>query len=117
MRKHQVWGFNFISKNTNDAVNVLTGTCEECEDEVQITCFDGIASFKTNVKGKVRYYCIKYPKISKLNNHDKEVIMDYCGYEPMAGEYGVICGALGVCTETDKKTYDDFSKEYCLEKC
>ncbi len=112
MRKHQVWGFNFISKNTNNAINVLTGTCKESEDEVQITCFDGIAFFKVNVNGKVCYYCMKYPKISKLNSHDKEIIENYCGYEPMAGEYGVICGALGICIETDKNTYDYYAKEY-----
>lgn len=107
MKKHQVWGFNFISKGTDERINVLTGTCDESEDEVQITCFDGVAFFEVNRNNRTYHYCIEYPKMNKLTNYEKEIIEDYCGYEPTAGEYGVVCGALGLCFKINKKTYED----------
>ena len=34
------------------------------------------------------------------------IIEDYCGYEPEAGEYGVIMGALGLVREVSKEMFD-----------
>ena len=103
MKKHQVWGFNYIEKN---GINLITGTKEESEEEFNVTCFDGIAIFEA--RGKC--YVAKYPRIRILNNYYKDKIKNYCGYYPSAGEYGVIMGALGLVIECDKNTYDHFRK-------
>ena len=98
MKKYQIWRFNYINKN---AVNLITGTTEESDEELDVLCFDGIAFFKA--KGKK--YIAKYIKMRKLNNYYKEKVEDYCGYEPTTGEYGVIMGALGIPIEVDNHTF------------
>lgn len=114
MRNYQIWSFCFIAQNTNDYINVLTGTGEESEFEVEIPCFNGLSYFKVERNGVTHYYSMSYPKITHLNSHQNEIIENYCGYFPTAGEYGVIAGALGVCIETDKATFDFYSKKYPL---
>lgn len=111
MKKYQIYGFNYLSRNTN-GINVITGTNDESEYEFEIPCFDGLSYFKVNGE----YYVAYYKKMNKLNSHDKELISDYCGYEPCAGEYGVILGALGVVIQTDKKTFDNYSKQYPIKE-
>jgi hypothetical protein len=111
MRNYQIWGFSYINKNT-DKSNVLTGNNKECEEEVEIPCFDGIAYFKACGK----YYTMTYPRINTLNSYQMDRIYDYCGYYPESGEYGVIAGALGCCIECDEKTFRNLSMEYPLKK-
>ena len=98
MKKYQIWGFNYINKN---GINVITGNENESEHEVYVLCFDGISFFVVNGK----FYVAKYPKMRKLNSYYKEKIKEYCGYEPKAGEYGVIMGALGIVIECDYPSF------------
>lgn len=116
MKNYQIWNFCFIAQNTKKYINVLTGTGEESKLEVSIPCFNGLAYFKIEHNNVIHYYFMSYPKISKLNSRQKDVIENYCGYTPSAGEYGVIAGALGICIETDKATFEYFSKKYPLPR-
>lgn len=106
MKKFQMWEFSFISKNTDRSTNVLTGTHDEGDTEVMIPCFNGKAYFKVERENQKHYYCIKYPKIQNLSKKQLEEIERYCGYMPESGEYGVICGALGICIEVSRTVYD-----------
>jgi hypothetical protein len=116
MKKFQMWEFSFISKNTDRSINVLTGTHKEDDTEVMIPCFNGMAYFKVERGNQTHYYCIKYPKIQALSNKQLEEIEYYCGYMPESGEYGVICGALGICIEVSKIIYDINRKIYPLPR-
>lgn len=94
----QIWPFSFINLN---GINILTGNDEECEEEVKVICYDGIALHERNGK----FYRITYPQFDKLTSRGKSLIEKYCGYEPEAGEYGVICGALGQVEEISELMY------------
>lgn len=108
MRKHQLWGFNFLASNRDKSVNIITGTKKESEKELIVPCFNGVSYFRIGDK----FYVSKYPKFTSLNDYQKQKVCDYCGYYPTSGEYGVIMGALGITIECDVETYKMFAKEY-----
>ena len=107
-RKYQLYGFNYLTTNRDNETNIINGKKEPSENEFKIACFNGNAFFRINNK----YYIAKYPKYNKLRKNHKEKIFNYCGYEPKAGEYGVILGALGIIIECDYKTYTLYEIEY-----
>lgn len=107
MKKHQLFGFNYIT-NLSDSTNVLTGNSEEADHEEVIPCFNGIAFFKANGN----YFKMRYKKIQQLDSSDKGKIEDYCGYEPSAGEYGVIAMTFGVAKAISEDEYNKLMVEY-----
>ena len=108
MKKYQLWGFNYLTRNRDKETNIITGTNDESEDELIVPCFDGTAFFHVNGK----YYIAKYPKMRKLNEYYRDKIKDYCGYYPNGGEYGIVMGALGIIIECDYKAFCNYFYEY-----
>ena len=108
--KYQIWSFSYLADK--NGVNVINGTKQEADDEFEIPCFNGFSFFKANGK----FYLIHYPKIQFLRNSQKEEICFYCGYEPNAGEYGVIAGALGMVTECSESVYNDYVACYPIKQ-
>ena len=110
MAKYQIWGFTYIMDNNGN--NVITGNDKESDVEFEIPCFNGFAFFKANGKR----YIMRYPEIQSLTAHQKCAIEDYCGYEPSAGEYGVIAGALGELYECSLGLYEAMCNTYPIKK-
>lgn len=110
--KYQIWGFSYLANYLNDGINILTGNKDEYDYEFEIPCFDGLAYFKLNN----HYYVIHYPVYKSLTDEQKHSVRFYCGYEPEDGEYGVICGALGVISEISESAFNSLCVSYPLSK-
>lgn len=110
MANYQIWGFTYLMGINGD--NVITGNDKESDIEFEVPCFNGFAFFKANDK----CYLMRYPKIQALTSRQKELVEDYCGYEPASGEYGVIAGALGEVRECSYGLYEAFCNTYSVKK-
>ena len=111
MKKYQIYGFSYICNE--DGVNVLNGTKEECENEVNIACFDGLAYFKR----QGQYFKVDYPKFNTLTWEHKNAIKQYCGFwVEGGGEYGAVFGRFGQVYPISKEHYNMLCREYPIKR-
>ena len=109
-RKHQNWGFTYLANGRGK--NIITNSFKESEEEFIIPCFNGFSFFEINGK----FYTMTYPRIECLTNEQKEMVEEYCGYYPSAGEYGVIVGTFGEINQCEEIYYEYYCKTYKIKK-